>query len=150
MIRDIEIMKKLSIGLVLAGLILSSNISMADADYGCTQKVTALEEQLAYAKAQNNTYRIKGLERAIANVKQYCGGGYSLDSAEAKSYYEADQRLDVLDKIADAKKDLSKAEYKLGKAKRKGDIEDQYESEYKIQEAQRRIDMYEKYLEEMK
>ena len=141
-------MKRLSIALALLGLVALPSISMAD--YGCTQKVEKLEEQLEYAKKYNNSYRVKGLERAISNVKTYCGGGYPLDSPEAKSYYEADQRLEVLDKIADAKKDLSKAEYKLDKAKRKGDIEDQYESEYKIQEAQRRIEMYERYLDELK
>lgn len=141
-------MKKLGFAAVLAGLVLIPSISMAD--YGCERKLSKLEEQLAYAQKHNNSYRVKGLERAISNVKTYCGGGYPLDSAEAKSYYEADQRLEVLDKIADAKKDLSKAEYKLEKAKRKGDLEDQYESEYKIQEAQKRVEMYEQYLEEMK
>lgn len=138
-------MKKLSvIALVLSGLVVPS-ISMAD--YGCKRKVAALENQLEYAKKYNNTYRIKGLERALANVQSYCGGGYPLDSPEAKSYYETEQRLEVLEKIEDAKKDLAKAEYKLQKAKLKGDIEDQYEAEYKIKEAKMRIEMYEGYFD---
>lgn len=53
-----------------------------------------------------------------------------------------------MEKIEDAKKDLAKAEYKLGKAQRKNDVEDVFEAEYKIKEAQGRIEMYEKYLSE--
>lgn len=141
-------MRKVSVAVMVLGLIAIPSISMAD--YGCTRKLAKLEEQLSYAKKYNNSYRVRGLERAISNVKTYCGGGYPFDSMEAKSHYQTDQRLEVLDKIADANKDLSKAQYKLDKARRKGDIEDQYEAEHKIKEAQKRVELYESYLEELK
>ncbi|UNM95936.1 DUF1090 domain-containing protein [Ignatzschineria rhizosphaerae] len=138
--------------LIITTLIFSSYTALstfAYADYGCEKKLAALENQLSYAKRYNNTDQISGLERAIDNVKTYCGGGYALDSPEAKEYYKADQKLEVLEKIADAKKDLAKAEYKLEKAKRKSDYEDQLEAEYKIKEAQGRIDMYQKHLNDL-
>jgi len=141
-------MKKTSLLTVLS--VISLSMGIAYADYGCEKKLSALENQLSYAKQYNNKDRIRGLERAISNVKTYCGGGYALDSPEAKEYYKADQRLETLEKIADAKKDLAKAEYKLEKAKRKGDYEDEFEAEYKIKEAQGRIDMYEKHLNDLK
>ncbi len=141
-------MKKFSVfALVLSGLMIPT-VTMAD--YGCQRKLDALEKQLDYAKKYDNKYRVRGLETAIANVKTYCGGGYPIDSPEARSYYEAEQRLELLEKVADAEKDKAKAEYKLQKAKLKGDIEDQYEAEYKIKEAQMRIDMYSGYLDGIK
>lgn len=76
-------------------------------------------------------------------------GGYPFDLAEAKSY-QTDQRLEVLDKLVDANKDLAKAQYKLDKARRKGDVEDQYKAEYKIKEAQKHVEFYETYLDELK
>lgn len=136
-------MKKLSLTITVVCFSIFSGIAYAD--YGCQRKLNALENQLSYAKQYNNMNRVRGLERAISNVKMYCGGGYYLDSPEAKEYYKADLELEILEKIADAKKDLAKAEYKLEKAKRKGDYEDKLEAEYKIKEAQGRIDMYERH-----
>src|SRR5699024_8766514 len=112
----------------------------------CQRKLANLEKQMEYAKQYNNTNRIRGLERAIANVKTYCGGGMNIDSTDEKSrnYYEAETKLEkseeILEKIADAQKDLAKAEYK-------GDFEDQLEAEYKMKEARMRIKMYEEFLE---
>lgn len=131
---------------------LTPSISMAD--YGCERKLAALEKQLSYAKQYGNAHRVAGLERAIMNVKTYCGGGYKVDSPEAKDHYKAELRLEkseeIMEKIADAHKDLAKAEYKYEKAKYKGDFEDQLEAEYKMKEARMRIDMYEKYMETLK
>lgn len=139
-------MKKLIFIVVVSGIF--SIPSFADDSYGCEKKLQALEKQLEYAKQYGNSYRISGLERGISNVKKYCGGGYPLDSKEAKEYYATNSKLEVMEKIEDAKKDLAKAEYKLGKAQRKNDAEDVFEAEYKIKEAQGRIEMYEKYLSE--
>ena len=44
---------------------------------GCERKLHHLEKQLNYAKYYGNQYRIRGLERAIANVKNRCYDSYS-------------------------------------------------------------------------
>lgn len=139
--------------IALMSLLLAFNISVAAPNQGCQRKLANLEKQMEYAKQYNNTNRIRGLERAIANVKTYCGGGMNIDSTDEKSrnYYEAETKLEkseeILEKIADAQKDLAKAEYKYEKAKYKGDFEDQLEAEYKMKEARMRIKMYEEFLE---
>lgn len=141
---------------ILLGMIAALNISTAAPNQGCQRKLANLEKQLGYAKQYNNTNRIRGLERAIANVKTYCGGGMNIDSTseKAKDYYEAETKLEkseeILEKIADAQKDLAKAEYKYEKAKYKGDFEDQLEAEYKMKEARMRIKMYEEFLKSIK
>lgn len=137
---------------MILGMIFTLNISMAASHQGCERKLANLEKQLSYAQQYNNTNRIRGLERAITNVKTYCGGGMSLDSADAKTkdYYEAEKKLEkseeILEKMADAEQDLAKAEYKYEKAKYKGDFEDQLEAEYKMKELRMRIKMYEEFL----
>lgn len=116
-------MKKL-IFIVFISVIFSIPI-FADDNYVCKKKLQDLEKQLEYAKQYGNSYRISGLERGISNVKKYCGGGYPLDSKEAKEYYATNSKLEIMEKIEDAKKDLAKAEYKLGKAQ-KSAIVDKY------------------------
>lgn len=141
---------------VVLGMVLTLNVSLAAPNQGCERKLANLEKQMDYAKQYNNMNRIRGLERAIANVKSYCGGGMNIDSTneKAKDYYEAETKLEkseeILEKIADAQKDLAKAEYKYEKAKYKGDFEDQLEAEYKMKEARMRIKMYEEFLESLK
>lgn len=39
---------------------------------GCERKKANLQRQLEYAKQYGNTYRIRGLERAIADVERNC------------------------------------------------------------------------------
>jgi len=38
----------------------------------CEIKKDKLEDQLVYAKKNNNSYRIRSLERALANLKTKC------------------------------------------------------------------------------
>ncbi|MHC5225697.1 DUF1090 family protein [Ignatzschineria sp. LJL83] len=140
--------------LIMLGMVLTLNISTAAPYQGCQRKLANLEKQLGYAKQYGNTNRIRGLERAIANVKTYCGGGMNMDSSTGKEYFEGEKRLEkseeILEKLADAQKDLAKAEYKYEKAKYKDDFEDQLEAEYKMKEARMRIQMYEEYLKTLK
>ncbi len=142
--------------IAVISLLLTLNISVAAANQGCERKLANLEKQMEYAKHYNNTNRIRGLERAIANVKAYCGGGMNIDSTDerARDYYEAEAKLEkseeILEKIADAQKDLAKAEYRYEKAKYKGGFEEQLEAEYKMKEARMRIKMYEEFLESIK
>lgn len=147
-------MKFLSGLVIIMGMILTLNVSIASSNQGCQRKLANLEKQLGYAKQYGNTNRIRGLERAIANVTAYCGGGMKIDSSTGKEYIEGEKRLEkseeILEKLADAQKDLAKAEYKYEKAKYKDDFEDQLEAEYKMKEARMRIQMYEEYLKTLK
>lgn len=38
----------------------------------CQIKKQKIQEQLVYAKKHNNSYRVRGLERALANVERKC------------------------------------------------------------------------------
>lgn len=38
----------------------------------CQIKKQKIQEQLVYAKKHNNSYRVRGLERALANVDRKC------------------------------------------------------------------------------
>lgn len=147
-------MKYISSLVVILGMVLTLNVSIAAPNQGCQRKLANLEKQMGYAKQYGNINRIRGLERAISNVKTYCGGGMKMDSPESKEYFEGEKKLEkseeILEKLADAQKDLAKAEYKYEKAKYKDDFEDQLEAEYKMKEARMRIQMYEEYLKSLK
>ena len=58
--------------LLLIAVSLFSVQAFADDARSCEIKKQKLEQQLVYAKKYNNTYRIRGLERAIANVNMKC------------------------------------------------------------------------------
>lgn len=52
-------------------------MGQADSYESCERKLHHLEKQRSYAKYYGNQYRIRGLERAIANVKSRCYDNYS-------------------------------------------------------------------------
>lgn len=132
-------MRKISLIIALMGFFMTFEI--ADAHDGCQRKLAALENQLSYAQQYNNINRIRGLQRAISNIERYCRQGDMFDSLIAKEDDQVDRKLVILANIADAKKDLVKAEYQLEKAKRQGSDNDFLEAQYKIKEARGRISL---------
>ncbi len=66
-------MKKNRLLLGLAAVLVASMSLPVQAGYNCGIKIQKLEQQLGYAKAYGNTNRVRGLQRALANVKARCG-----------------------------------------------------------------------------
>ena len=57
--------------LIIAGLITVIS-TQAFAQQTCDEKIKEIETQIAYAKDNNLTYRITGLEKALAKAKKNC------------------------------------------------------------------------------
>lgn len=67
-------MNKTAIFTFLAGAAVMATISMpVQASQNCTIKIQKIERQIGYAKSYGNTNRVRGLQRALANVKARCG-----------------------------------------------------------------------------
>ncbi|WP_392553044.1 DUF1090 domain-containing protein [Orbus wheelerorum] len=66
----------------------------------CAGKKSAIQTQIDYAKKANNTYQVKGLEKALSDVNSYC-----TNSDLEKKYKEKvqDKLNDVQEKQADLK-----------------------------------------------
>lgn len=104
-----------------------SSLALAD----CGYKIQKLERELEYAKDYGNYNRVRGLERALNNVKANCGGGrYYQGYNESKRQIdmledEAESKIDViedkLDELNDNKDSMSKEEYKRRKAELKAE-----------------------------
>ena len=85
------------------------------AQRGCAAKICHLERELSYARAHNNSHRVAGLQRALAETKAHC----------TDSRLEADVR-DKQAKVAEREDELKAArakgkEEKILKAQRKLD-----------------------------
>lgn len=52
--------------------LMASHVYADNAVNGCEIKKQNIQEQIDYAKANNNPHRVQGLERALQNVEQYC------------------------------------------------------------------------------
>lgn len=57
---------------ILAGLLLLTTMSPVHAATGCEAKRLDIEQQIDYARANDNKYRIAGLEKALSEVKAHC------------------------------------------------------------------------------
>lgn len=54
-------------------------------DYkSCQIKKEKLQQRIAYAKKHNNTYRVKGLEKALARIGQQCAQLKANDKHQSK------------------------------------------------------------------
>ncbi len=67
---------KYTLTLLAAGLLVAISTFSAQAHpqnfAGCEAKRQNIERQLNYARMYNNSYRVAGLERALAKVNTYC------------------------------------------------------------------------------
>lgn len=89
------------------------------AQRGCAAKFCQLENEITYARANNNTHRVAGLQKALAEAKANC------TDSRLQSQREADVR--------DKQNKVSEREDELKAARAKGKQE-------KIDKAQRKLD----------
>jgi hypothetical protein len=87
---------------------------------GCDAKRQSIETEIAYAQGHGNTSRVKGLQTALAEVKDHCTDASLQKASEAK--------------VTKAQKDVAEREQDLQEAK------DQGKSPKKIADRQRKLD----------
>ncbi|WP_413484289.1 DUF1090 domain-containing protein [Morganella psychrotolerans] len=107
----------------LGALLMST--SAISAQNGCEIKKDKITEQIRYAKAHGNTYRVQGLERALQNVETYC----TPDSL----------RNDARNEMNDRKKEVEEQKADLQKAIDKGDKAKIAKRERKLAEAEAKL-----------
>ncbi|QWZ81680.1 MULTISPECIES: DUF1090 domain-containing protein [Aeromonas] len=116
-----------------AGLLLLAGQAFGSEAVGCKARLQAVNDQLVFAKAHNNTGQIAGLEQAARNIKANCTDeGLLKEQKERvnKLRGEVDERLLELqearvsgkpDKIADKQSKLEQAQTDLLTAQRELD-----------------------------
>jgi len=102
--------------LAFAGILLT--VGPALAGRNCEVKEQILEKKIAIAKARGNSRQLAGLERSLANVRQYCTDDSLRGNAEMKvlekqeKVMEREAELEEARAKGDAKK-IAKRERKL-------------------------------------
>lgn len=146
MIKMEIILKKKILTIIGCALISSMTFSYADNNYNCKKKEQNLQKQLQYAEQYNNTYRIEGLKRALANVRQYCGqqnsgkDGYIADFSEQEQALLYKQKLDK--KVLKYQKKVLDAKYDLEQAKLSGKSDKINKRALKLEEQQQKLNYY--------
>lgn len=104
----------------------SSTISFAYAALtGCDFKRADIEQKITQAKVQGNVYQIKGLEKALQDVNDYC----SNDSL----------RKDLEEKVTKQENELRERQDDLQEAINKGDADKILKRKEKLAEAQKEL-----------
>ena len=93
---------------------------------GCAAKRSAIENQLQYAKAHNNSGEIRGLEKALQETTEHC--------TDAGLKEEREQ------KVRKAEEEVSEREADLKKAQAKGDTGKIAKREQKLAESKAELD----------
>ena len=99
--------------------LLSNTATAAALD--CAAKKAEIETQLSYAKQYGNSYRIHGLERALAKNTQYCN--------------DAELRQKHAKKVAEKQQKVTERENDLARAKQQGDAKKIEKQQRKLQKA---------------
>ncbi|WP_434777215.1 DUF1090 domain-containing protein [Neisseria sp. Ec49-e6-T10] len=111
--------KKLITASIMGTALISTSVMAAPRT--CADKQRAIETEISYAKAHNNTYRLQGLNRALADVKAYCTD----EGLQAKRQ----------EKVTEKEHDVAKAERELKAAQAKNDSKKIAKKQKKLQEA---------------
>ena len=115
---------KLSSLILAAAAVLASGQAFAQGgpEAGCAAKREAISRDIEAAKAQGQDHRVRGLERALAEVRRNC----------------SDARLAArhLDRIGGEERKVAQRERELAEARRKGDRDKIARREDKLREAQ--------------
>lgn len=119
-----------------SALVFASGAAFADADFktNCAEKEKAVMRNLEYAKAQGNSGRIQGLEKALSQVRRWCTEENLLAKAELKvmeKQEKVQEREEELaeataegkdaDKLAERKMKLEEAKAELREAEQERD-----------------------------
>lgn len=89
----------------------------------CKRKEQAILRQMEIAKQHGNQGRIRGLERALANVRTWCSDGGQLDKSKEKIEEKQEKVKEREKELAEAKAEgkgrdkIAKRERKLEEAK---------------------------------
>lgn len=109
--------------------LLTASFALADLDKGCQEKEKALEEQLAIAREHGNAGKIRGIEKALYNVRTWCTDAKLKDKAalevrekeqdvrERQNELEEARQSGKTDKIRKRETKLQKAEQELQDAR---------------------------------
>lgn len=148
-------MKKKIITVLVATLLSSLTVSYADYNYGCQKKESNLLRQLQYAKQYNNHNRVMGLERALANVRQYCGKNNYNNRYDDRYNYSSNDSYDDYDdidneayirqltkKIRNQKEKVAEAKEELAEARASGKAKKIRDKSEKLHERQSKLNYY--------
>lgn len=125
-------MKKIIIA--LAAVATLGAMTSVQAAESCATKANAIEKEIRIAKQFGNTYKVAGLEKALAEVKAHCTNGSVL----------ADARKDVTKlekKLAEKREDVAEVQADLREAQAKGDAKKI--AKYKSKLAEKQADVRE-------
>jgi len=95
------ITRKTTVALLLLALPAASALAQSNLT-GCAAKKDDIQQQIDYAKAHNNSYRIAGLEKALSEVSANC------TDASLRADREADVRKKE-QKVAEREQELNEA-----------------------------------------
>ncbi|PFG45550.1 uncharacterized protein DUF1090 [Vibrio sp. ES.051] len=114
---------------VMCGTVLMMGFSLPtfakDEVKGCEAKELAVEQQIEYAKAQGNEYRIKGLERALAGIQNECS--------------EETLRQELQVEVEEKAQEVQEREQELAEAKRSGKADKIEKKRQKLEESQQEL-----------
>lgn len=126
---NINLMTK-NTALALALIALPATAALADPGLtGCAAKKAEIQQQIDYAKAHDNSYRIAGLEKALAETSAHCTDASLRADREAdvrkKEQKVAERQQELAeakasgrsDKIAKKQEKLERAQQELAEAK---------------------------------
>ncbi|AWH87520.1 DUF1090 domain-containing protein [Limnobaculum parvum] len=114
---------------LIVPLVISPAIFAAESNTGkdyCAIKEEKINQQIEYAKKDNNPNRLEGLERALSHVKAHCSN---------KDYVADTER-----KIADKARKVEECRQELAEAKATGKSDKISKKQKKLQEAEAELD----------
>lgn len=120
-------MRALASGVLFASFLLPT-VALAQSS-GCDAKRQSIETEIGYAQSHGNASRVKGLQTALAEVKDHCTDASLQKASEAR--------------VAKAQKEVAERERDLQDAK------DQGKSPKKIVDRQRKLDQAHAELEQV-
>lgn len=131
---NVNLMTK-NTALALALIALPATAALADSGLtGCAAKKAEIQQQIDYAKAHDNSYRVAGLEKALAETSAHCTDASlradreadvrkkeqkvaerQQELAEAKASGRSDKIAKKQEKLEDAQQELAEAKAELTK-----------------------------------
>lgn len=109
---------KIAIAVTLFSLTLAQ-AAMAQSER-CDAKRSALENEIAYAKAHGNSSRVTGLETALSKLKANCTDA-SLDASNERKIRAAQEKVDQRERDLEKARSEGKSQSKIAQRQRKVD-----------------------------